>query len=59
MKKTTVELIEKTFKRNFDDITYEIHKNKKEIKRLAEKQRELKNMRKDLFDILSQIRGYK
>jgi hypothetical protein len=32
MKKSTVELIEKKFVREFEDISYEIRKNKKEIK---------------------------
>jgi len=59
MKKAVIELIEKTFKNNFDDISYEIRQNKKEIKRLAERQRQLKDARKGLFEIMSQIRGNK
>jgi hypothetical protein len=59
MKKSTVELIEKTFKNQFDDMSYKIRQNKKEIKRLADEQRRLKDVRKGLFEILSQIRGYK
>lgn len=58
MKKTTVKLIEDKFKRDFEDISYQIRQNKKQIKELAMKQRRLKDLRKGLFEILSKIRGY-
>lgn len=58
MKKSTVELIEKTFKNQFDELSSKIRWNKKEIRRLADEQRRLKDLRKGLFEILSQIRGY-
>ena len=57
MKKATVELIEKKFKNDFDELSCQIRKNKCEIKRLADEQRNLKDTRKALFEILKQIRG--
>lgn len=59
MKKSTVELIEKTFKNQFEDISSKIRSNKRDINALAREQRRLKDLRKGLFEILSQIRGYK
>jgi len=58
MKKSTVELVEKTFKNQFDELSSKIRGNKRDIKRLANEQRRLKDLRKGLFEILSQIRGY-
>ncbi len=58
MTKQTIELITNKFKEDFDGISYEIRKNKREIKILASKQRNLKNLRKGLFEILSKIRGF-
>jgi len=59
MKKSTVKLIEAKFKKDFDNLSYEIRKNKRDITRLAKKQKELKELRKGLFDLLSYVRGYK
>jgi hypothetical protein len=56
MKQTTVKLIENKFKKDIDQINYEIHKNKQTIKGLSEKQRELKETRKGLYDLLRLIR---
>jgi DNA-binding transcriptional regulator GbsR (MarR family) len=55
MKQATVKLIEEKFKKDIDNIQYEIRKNKKEINNLAKKQRELKDTRKGLYDILRLI----
>lgn len=59
MKKETVKLIEERFKKDFEDLSYKIRSNKREINKLAAEQRRLKDVRKGLFDILSAIRGYK
>ena len=58
MKKETVKLIEEKFNKDFSEISYKIYKNKKQIKLLSGEQRELKDLRKGLFEILSHIRGY-
>jgi hypothetical protein len=57
MKQSTVKLIEEKFNKDISDINYQIYKNKNEIKQLAEKQKELKNTRKGLHEILSLIRN--
>ena len=57
MKKATVEIIEKKFSNELDEISYEIFTNKNIIKTLSEKQRELKDTRKGLFELLQLIRG--
>lgn len=57
MKKATIEIIEKKFRNDFEDISSKIWENKRTIERLAEEQRELKNTRKGLFEILRMIRG--
>ena len=59
MKKETVKLIENKFKKDFEELFWKIRKNKDKIKDLAKEQRELKDLRCALFEILSQIRGYK
>lgn len=57
MKKQTIELIEKKFKHDIDDINYQIYKNKQAIKKLADEQRLLKDTRKGLYEILRQIKA--
>jgi len=57
MKKATVEIIEKKFSNELDEISYEIFTNKNIIKTLSQKQRELKDTRKGLFELLQLIRG--
>jgi len=59
MKKATIDLIEKKFESDFNKISSNIRSNKREIARLSEQQRELKNTRKGLFEILRLIRGNK
>jgi hypothetical protein len=56
MKKGTVEIIEAKFKKDIDAIYWELRKNKLEIKRLAEKQKQLKDARKGLYEILRLIK---
>jgi hypothetical protein len=56
MKKTTVEIIERKFKKDIDAIDYELYRNKQEINRLAEKQKQLKDTKKSLYEILRLIR---
>lgn len=56
MKKATVELIEKRFKNDFDEISYRIRDNASRISALAKEQRELKETRRGLFSILQIIR---
>lgn len=58
LKKSTIALIEARFKQDFEKISADIRRNKRQIKELATKQRELKDLRKGLFEILSKIRGY-
>lgn len=57
VKKETIDIIERRFKEDIWKIESEIYRNKSEIKRLAEKQKELKNIRKGLYEILRQIKG--
>ncbi len=56
MKKSTIQLIENKFKQDIWLIDMELRKNKNEINRLAEKQRELKDTRKGLYEILRLIK---
>jgi hypothetical protein len=56
MKKSTVELIEKKFRWDIDAIDSELRKNKREINRLATRQRELKDIKKSLYEILRLIK---
>lgn len=56
MKKSTVELIEKKFHKDITDIDYKLYKNKQEIKRLATEQKQLKDTKKSLYEILRLIR---
>ncbi len=56
MKKATVEIIEAKFKNDINAIDWEMRKNKMEIKRLAEKQKQLKDTKKSLYEILRLIR---
>ena len=56
MKKTTVDLIERKFKNDFDEISTKIRSNKREIERLSNIQRDLKNVRRGMFEILRLIR---
>ena len=56
MKQSTIKLIEAKFQKDVCAIDNEIRKNKIDIKRLAEKQRALKNTRKGLFEILRLIK---
>lgn len=52
MKKTTLKLICDKFERDMNAINYEIFKNKSEINKLAKKQRDLKDTRKGLCEIM-------
>ncbi len=56
LKQAVVKIIEGKFRIDISKIDYELYKNKKEIQRLAEKQRELKNTRNGLYEILRMIK---
>ena len=56
MKKATLELINDKFERDINDINYEIFKNKSEINKLAKKQRDLKDTRRGLCEILRALK---
>ena len=57
MKKSTIELVENRFTKDIEDINYKIRKNKEQINKLAEEQRNLKDTRKGLCDILHLIKN--
>lgn len=56
LKQSTVKIIEEKFRKDINQIQYEIYKNKSEINRLAEKQKQLKDTKKGLYDILRLIK---
>lgn len=56
MKKSTIRLIENKFKQDIAQIDAKIRNNKWEINRLAEEQRQLKDTRKGLYEILRLIK---
>lgn len=56
MKQSTIKLIEDKFKNDVYKINSEIRKNKYDINQLAIKQRQLKDIRKGLFEILGLVR---
>lgn len=56
MKQSTIKLIEEKFKKDIYNIDVEIRKNKRTIKDLAEKQRQLKDTRKGLYELLRLVK---
>lgn len=57
MKESVISLIEEKFNKDIIDINHQIKLNKSKIKDLAIKQRELKDTRKGLFEILRKLKG--
>lgn len=55
MRKEVLEIITDKIKKEYESICYEIHKNTKDIKRLAEKQRILKECRHEYHVLLNQL----
>lgn len=55
MKKATIDMITEKLQKDISDIKYEIYDNKQKIKRLAEKQRTLKDTAHKLHQILNEI----
>jgi len=58
MKKETIELIKEKLQRELSDIRHEIYCNKKDINRIAKKQRALKEARNKLNEIMSNLINY-
>jgi hypothetical protein len=56
MKESTIQLIKNKFLNDVNKIDAEIRRNKYEIKKLATKQKELKDTRKGLFEIIRLIK---
>lgn len=56
MKKETLELIKDRFESEINSISWEIRGNKLKINQLAKKQRELKDTRKGLYEILRKLK---
>jgi len=57
MKQSTIKLIEQRFLNDIYNINYKIRKNKTEINRLAKEQKELKESRKGLYEIINLIKS--
>jgi hypothetical protein len=56
MKQSTIKLIEDKFMNDIWKIDSEIRDNKSKIKQLAKRQKELKDTKKGLYDILKLIK---
>lgn len=56
IKKSTIELIKEKFQKDIYQIDAEIRKNKKEINKLATKQKQLKDTKTGLHEILQLIK---
>lgn len=57
MKKKVIETIEKKFEEDIRWLNHDLENNAKEINKLVEKQKEMKNTRKGLYEILNMIKG--